>query len=129
MLALFDGDARIGDRADVLERMLELTPGREGAERALALAELRASLGDDAGRTRALELGFRADPTSEAVRERLAETYTAASRWADMAWMLELEGKTLPGAAGLDRLREAAALYLDRLERPADAARAGGLDF
>jgi tetratricopeptide (TPR) repeat protein len=137
LLALFGGDDRVEDRADVLERMLPLTHGREASERASALADLRTVLGDDAGAVRALELGFRAvttggetpphaDPVAAAVRERLASSYTTAGRWADLASMLELEGQALEGAASITRLREAAALFLDRLDRPADAARALG---
>ncbi len=124
LLALFTGADHVEDRADVLERLLKLARGREAADRALALADLRAQLGDEDGAARALELGFRADPGVAAVRERLAALYTGAERWADLASMLEVEGASLPGAAGVARLREAATLYLDRLDRPADAARA-----
>ena len=124
LLSLYGGDDRVEDRADVLERMLKLAKGREAAERALSLADLRAKLGDEDGAARALELGFRADPGVAAVRERLAALYSGAERWADLASMLEVEGQSLSGAASAARLREAAALYLDRLDLSVDAARA-----
>src|SRR5262249_43328400 len=124
LLSLYAGDDRVEDRADVLERMLRLSRGREAADRALALADLRVGLFDEDGAARALEIGFPADPRVGAVRDRLAALYTSTERWGDLAAMLEVEGAGLPGAAGAARLREAASLYLDRLDRPADAARA-----
>ncbi len=124
LLALFEGDDHVEDRADVLERLLKLARGREAADRALALADLRTRLGDEDGAARALELGFRADPGVAAVRERLAALYSGGERWAELASMLEIEGASLAGAAGVTRLREAAALFLDKLDRPEDAARA-----
>jgi len=124
LLALFTGDDHVEDRADVLERLLKLARGREAADRALALADLRSNLGDEDGAARALELGFRADPSVTAVRERLAALYSSGERWADLAAMLEMEGGSLAGVASVARLREAAAIYLDKLERPADASRA-----
>jgi tetratricopeptide (TPR) repeat protein len=127
LLALFGDDDRKEDRADVLERMLALTHGPEASERATALADLRSSLGDENGASRALELGFRANPVAGTIRDRLATIYTDGNRWADLATMLELEGTNLGGAAGISRLREAAALFLDRLDLPADAARALGM--
>jgi tetratricopeptide (TPR) repeat protein len=124
LLQLFGGDDRVEDRADVLERMLKLATGREAADRAVALADLRGKLGDEDGAARALELGFHADPSVGPVRERLAALYTGGERWTDLASMLEVEGASLQGASSAARLREAAALFLDRLDRPADAARA-----
>src|SRR5262249_45537098 len=77
LLAPYEGDDRADDRAELLERMLKLSSGREAAERALALADLRGRLGDEDGAARALEIGFRADPTVGAVRDRLAALYTS----------------------------------------------------
>jgi tetratricopeptide (TPR) repeat protein len=124
LLRLFAGDDRAEDRADILERMLEVAERAAAAPKALALADLRTSLGDDDGALRALELGFRADPLAPAIKQLLSERYATAGRTADIAWMHELEGKALTGPASVDRLREAAALYLDRLDKPTEAARA-----
>jgi tetratricopeptide (TPR) repeat protein len=127
LLALYAGDDHADDRAGVLERMIALATGRDAAERALALAELRTKLDDEDGMARALDLGFRADPSFAAIRERLAAFYAGRERWADLGAMLEFEGASLPGAAGVASLREAAKIFSERLGRPADAARALGL--
>jgi tetratricopeptide (TPR) repeat protein len=126
LLALYTSEDRPEDRADTLERLVTLEQGRAAAERALALAELRQKLDDEDGMLRALDLGFRADPGHTALRDRLAALYAGSERWAELAAMLAFEGSTLPGAAGVTRLREAAAVYLDRLDRAADAAEALG---
>ncbi|MFT3772152.1 MAG: tetratricopeptide repeat protein [Minicystis sp.] len=124
LLALYEAEDRPDDRADMMERLLALETGRAAAERALALAEIRQKQDDEDGMLRALDLGFRADPSFTALRDRLATLYTERARWAELAAMLAFEGSILPGAAGITRLREAAAVYLDQLDRPADAAEA-----
>ena len=124
LLALYTSEDRHEDRADAMERLLRLEKGRAAAERAHTLAELRSKLDDEDGALRALDLGFRADPSFAALRERLAQRYTESERWAELASMLAFEGESLPGAAGIARLREAATVYLERLDRPADAAAA-----
>lgn len=127
LLALYAAPEQAADRADILERLAGLAQGREAAERALALAAIRVELEDDEGVVRALELGFRADPSHAAIRDRLAAFYTQHERWAELADMLAFEGAALSGAASVARLREAASIWLERLDRPADAARALGL--
>jgi tetratricopeptide (TPR) repeat protein len=126
LLALYEADDRPEDRADMLERLLKLEVGRAGAERALALAELRQKLDDEEGMLRALGIGFRADPSFSALRDRLAALYAERQRWDELAAMLAFEGSLLVGAAGVARLREAAAVALERLDRPAEAAVALG---
>lgn len=122
LLALFPAEERPEDRADVLERLLALSQGDEVAPRALALADLREGMGDDEGVARALRRGLEASPDSGAIRDRLAELYRSREMWAELADMLGAEGAALSGAESVRRLREAAAVYLDKLDRPADAA-------
>ena len=124
LVALFTSEERQEDRADTLERLLRLEQGRPAAERAQALAELRTRLEDEDGALRALDLGFRADPSFTALRDRLAARYAEGARWAELGSMLAFEGGTREGAAGIARLREAAAVYLERLDQPAQAAQA-----
>lgn len=124
LLALYEAEDRKEDRAETLERLVRLSSGRAAAERALALAELRGALDDEEGMLRALDLGFRADPSHTALRDRLAALYAERERWAELASMLAFEGSLLPGPTGVARLREAAAVYLDRLDQPGDAAQA-----
>ncbi|APR77772.1 Exonuclease SbcC [Minicystis rosea] len=124
LIALYEAEDRPEDRADMMERMLALETGRAAAERALGLAEIRRRLEDEDGMLRALDLGVRADPSFTALRDRLAALYTERGRWAELASMLAFEGSVLAGEAGVARLREAAAVYLDQLDQPADAAAA-----
>jgi tetratricopeptide (TPR) repeat protein len=126
LLALYAPEEHAEARADILERMVKLDQGRAAAERALALADLRAKLDDEDGRVRALDLGFRADPSFGRLRAELAKTYEEHERWADLAGMLAFEGAAQKGPEGVLRLREAAALYEGKLERHADAAAALG---
>lgn len=122
LLALYTADERAEDRADVLERLLALSQGAEAEGRALALADLREKLGDDEGVARALRRGRELSPDSEPIRARLAELYRSREMWAELAEMLGAEGAAAAGPESIQRLREAAAVYLDKLDRPADAA-------
>ena len=124
LLALYTAEDKVDDRAEILERLLAISTGEGAPERALALASIREEAGDDEGVARALRLGFKAAPTHAEIRARLAALYTSRERWADLAEMLALEGAAAEGAASIARLREAAALYLDRVDRPAEAASA-----
>jgi lipopolysaccharide biosynthesis regulator YciM len=122
LLALYTSDAQADDRAEILERLLAISTGADASERALSLAALRETAGDDEGVARALRLGFKASPAHAEIRARLAAFYTSRERWADLAEMLAVEGAAAEGAASITRLREAAALYLDKIDRPAEAA-------
>jgi predicted Zn-dependent protease len=122
LLALYSDGEHEDDRAEILERLLATSTGDDAVERALSLAALRDKMGDDEGALRALRLGFQASPGNVAVRDRLAEFYKSRETWSELAEMLATEGKAAEGAASVARLREAAALYLDKLDRPADAA-------
>ena len=127
LLSLYAGDDHARDRADLLERKVKKLAGAPAAQEALTLADLRARLEDPDGVARALDLGFRADPTNGPIRDRLAALYQEERRFGELASMLEFEGTSQGGEVGLRRLREAAAIYLGELGRPADAARALGI--
>ncbi len=122
LLALYTSDEQAEERSEILERLLAISTGAEASERALSLASIRETSGDDEGVARALRLGFKASPTHAEIRARLAAFYTSRERWADLAEMLAVEGAAAEGAASVTRLREAAALYLDKIDRPAEAA-------
>lgn len=122
LLALYPAEERPEDRADILERLLALSQGEEAVERALALADLREKMGDDEGTARALRRGREASPDSRPIRDRLAGLYRGREMWSELAEMLAAEGEALSGPESVARLREAAAVYLDKLDRPADAA-------
>jgi thioredoxin-like negative regulator of GroEL len=124
LLALYTADDKVDERAEILERLLAISTGEGAPERALALASIREQAGDDEGVARALRLGFKAAPAHADIRARLAAFYSSRERWADLAEMLAIEGAAAEGAVSIARLREAAALYLDRVDRPAEAANA-----
>jgi thioredoxin-like negative regulator of GroEL len=124
LLALYTADDKVDDRAEILERLLAISTGDGAPERALSLASIREEAGDDEGVARALRLGFKASPGHAEIRARLHAFYTGRERWADLAEMLAVEGAASEGAVSIARLREAAALYLERVDRPAEAASA-----
>lgn len=124
LLALLVGDDDASERADVLERLLAFDSGPEASQRALALADARSALSDDAGVERALETAFRAQPENASTRARLSQWYEEHSRFAQLAGLISLEAAALTDAhAAATRLREAAAIFRDRLDDPQAAAR------
>jgi len=122
LLALFAGEDRADERAEVLEKLLALSSGAEAVERALALASTRDKLNDDEGVARALRLGLTASPGHPELRDRLADLYKSRERWDELAEMLAKEAAADTSAASLPKLREAARLYLDKLDRAPEAA-------
>ena len=122
LLALYASEERVDDRAEILERLLAISASGVAPERALALASIREAAADEEGVARALRLGFKAAPSHAEIRARLASFYSSRERWADLAEMLTIEGAAAEGPLSITRLREAAALYLDRIDRPAEAA-------
>ncbi len=111
------------ERAVAAERLLALESGADAAVLAEHLAALRESQGDDVGLERALERGFRAQPTHTALRERLEARYTTRGDWKALAALRELEAThradPVARAAGL---RDAATMHRDHLGDPAMAA-------
>ncbi len=112
LLAVLDGDDDGPERADVLERRLAAARGPEAEAMATALAKARQDLGDADGAERALELGYRAHPASEALRERLEGAYRSRGDHAKLAALcvLDATARTNPEER-VARLREAAAIW------------------
>ncbi len=63
------------ERANLLESLIPAEPKDRVGTLAVQLAELRAQLGDEAGQERAMELGFKADPSNDTLRDRLEAWY------------------------------------------------------
>jgi tetratricopeptide (TPR) repeat protein len=120
---ILKSDGESTDRADLLERLLVLTPDEEAEHLALELHALRSSEGDEAGAERALEVGFRAHPISASLRERLESAYRAQNAWDKLAelYAVDARGRTDPGAR-VARLRDAATVYRQELGDPAKAS-------
>ena len=112
------------DRADVLERLLALETGKAAETLALELAQLRADAWDEEGATRALELGFKGNPESTQIRDRLESTYREKSAWPKLA---ELAVTDARGRTDIDdkvvRLSEAAAIYQNQLKDAVNGAK------
>src|SRR5699024_7693730 len=96
----------------------------------LEVADTYASLGDEASARQALELGYRACPEHEALRDRLESFYAERQLWAALATMMvaEAERVSSEGAAGariaVARFKNAAMLYRDNLGDVEGAAQA-----
>jgi tetratricopeptide (TPR) repeat protein len=123
LLALLVGDDDVHDRGEILERLLPLEEGDAAVDAALALADIRAKLGDDDAARRALEEGFRAVPSSKALRDRLEAEYASAGEWAKVAELYETEASAMPDKRSrVARLREAAQIWREMQNDPERAA-------
>jgi tetratricopeptide (TPR) repeat protein len=116
-----DGDPT--ERADLLERRLALETGPEAERLALSLASMRRDLSDESAAERALELGFRAMPSSMDLRQQLEHAFRERGAWKKLAelWVLEAGSRTDAGER-IARLREAAGLYRDHVHDPHGAS-------
>ncbi len=128
LLRLLDGEDDANERADVTERLLAVEQGPNAETMALALWQIRVDMGDEAAAERALEVGYRAYPASEGLRERLEERYRSRSDWGKLAELRVLDaGAREDRDERLSRLLEAANLWRSELGDPRSAARAFAL--
>ncbi len=111
------------ERADLLESLLP-TESPEAVEQvALKLAGLRTELNDETGMERALELGFKLNPKSAELRDRLEQWYLDREDWLPLAELMTLDAETLPESAeALLRFQQAAQIYDDKLGDAVSAA-------
>ena len=132
LLALVKIHEQRGDRertADALTRLVDETPGADGAQLALKLAAIRAELKDDPAREKALRKALalaeeaNAPEVAAKARKELRGHYQRTSAWSDLAAILvseaDLEVDPQVKAA---HLREAAELHLQKREAPGEAA-------
>jgi len=110
-------------RAETLERLLALETGEAAAAMAVEVANVRHSMNDEEGVVRALEHGYREMPTNEKLRMRLEKALTARNDFRRLAevFVLDARGRRDKRSA-LGRFREAAKMYLEKLNDPASAA-------
>jgi tetratricopeptide (TPR) repeat protein len=122
---LEQGEGDAGEKADILERRLALETGSAAETLALSLAQTRSELGDDAAAERALELGFRAHPTSILLRERLEPGFRERGEWGKLAELCVVDaGGRADTGERIARLREAAAIRRSELNDARGAAEA-----
>ncbi len=125
LLQILDRPEDAAERADVLEKRLAAEQGPTAEAMALVLSAARAELGDEGAGERALELGFRAYPASQTLRERLEVGYRRRADWGKLAELCVLDaGARIDLDERVSRLREAAAIWSDELHDPRAAGAA-----
>jgi len=123
LLAHYGEGADPQEKAELMERLLEVSEGEEGAALANELIAQYEALDDEYGAARALDLGFRAAPTDESLRSRLEAYYRDREEWGELAAMMVHEAKHHDDVdRAVARGREAANLYRETLQNPSEAA-------
>ncbi len=123
LLSLLDADHDPRERAEITERLLAVETGEQAVKRTLSLADQWDKLGDHEGVARVLERGHKAAPESDELRGRLEQWYRDREDWAALANLLvESADRAIEPADAVRLLREAGALYTDRLSDAAKAA-------
>lgn len=125
---IYVGRSQWADAVRVLERLCALAwePGREG--HTLRLADAHFALGRRDLARSCLEDTLRAEPTcplADEMRARLIDAYRSDAVWAPLASLLFEEGRRNEDAPGkVAYLREAAAVFREKLDQPSAAAAA-----
>ncbi len=111
------------ERASLMESLVPAEDPRAAENLALELMNLRQGMDDEGGMERALELGFKANPTSETLRQQLEQWYRSREQYMPLAEMLtvDAENRSEPDVA-IARFMEAASLYDEQLGDAAMAA-------
>jgi tetratricopeptide (TPR) repeat protein len=100
------------ERANLMESLLPAAAPENVGSLAVQLAELRADLGDDAGQERAMELGYKADPSNQVLRERLEAWYRERDHWAPLVELLVIDARQRSeDDQAVARFLEAARIY------------------
>ncbi len=108
------------EEAAVLERLAGLRG--EDDELSLRVATAYGRAGQHERAREGLERALAEGRASQKVRDVLAELYRAAGAWPDLARLYAAEAELSEDlAAKLERLREAAAIYVNEIDSPAEA--------
>jgi tetratricopeptide (TPR) repeat protein len=123
LLGRLDGEETPRVRADVMERLLALSEGKEATRLAHALAELWQTVGDASAVERVLAAGFARAPGDVSLRQALEALYESSGDAGKLAALVVRDATARPDPLeAVARFREAAALYRDRLQQPLVAA-------
>jgi thioredoxin-like negative regulator of GroEL len=123
ILRLVDRDGDAFEATELMEKLLPLESGPEASALALRLAALHDESWNHELAEKAIEAGYRIFPSTE-LRDQLITRYTEASRWAELAALLERDSAsraTTPERASA--LRRAAEIQQKQLSNPVEAAR------
>jgi tetratricopeptide (TPR) repeat protein len=97
--------------------------GGDAIERLVSLARLYSELGDTAAVVRSLDRAAEVDPRSRELRARLRGEYERAGAWEPVAAMVLAEADASEEKkTKIDLYREAAGIYLKKLEDPSTGA-------
>ncbi|MEM7153241.1 MAG: tetratricopeptide repeat protein, partial [Myxococcota bacterium] len=110
------------ERAEVLERLIEVEDDEAVAERSLELAAVRRSIEDEAGALQALTRGYARSPSHPELRAQLEGAYEAQGDFGGLAKLLmdSAEGEEDLGTK-LPLMKQAATLHRDKLGDPGEA--------
>lgn len=89
LLPYLDDEDSVGERAEILERLVELEQPDAAAELALRLSDLRTSQDDEQGALDALVRGYGRNPTHPALRQRLEGAYEVRGDFEGLAQLLQ----------------------------------------
>lgn len=110
------------DGAMLMERLLAVETPERAPTLAAQLASMWEAAGDLKGVQRTLELAHKSAPHDTPIHDRLESWYRDHQQWAELADLMTLDAERLPDDAGVQRLREAAAVYSGALHQPLKAA-------
>ena len=122
VLALLGEDHAAGERAALLERLVQAERGDVAGSLALELCELYAMLDDEEGVLRALRLGYERAPHNDKLREGLEQRYRDRGDYLGLAQTLvDAANRREDAETRVALLREAAAVYREQLDDSANA--------
>ncbi|MCC6215752.1 MAG: tetratricopeptide repeat protein [Polyangiaceae bacterium] len=120
---LHQAGAEHADAARVLERLLDLSEGRDALGLAMTLADEYEKLGERESAARGLERGLRHDERDAAVRGRLRALYESMGAWAELSQLVVGDAEAAEATQKkVELLRAAAAIQTERRGDPAAAA-------
>lgn len=124
LLALLGEDIEEDERLELLELRLGTQKGAEASALARELLAHYEAEGDAETALRILDLGFRANPSDDELRERLEATYRELDRRGPMAAFLLIDAKRLLSSdreAALERAYAGFEIFRDEVGSPEDA--------
>ncbi|MFK7990434.1 MAG: hypothetical protein AB8I08_30710 [Sandaracinaceae bacterium] len=123
LLAHYGEGADVRERAELMERLLRVSEGAEVVPFANELIGIYESLDDEYAAARALDLGFKAHPADEGLRDRLESYYLDREEWSELAQMIAYDAAHREDAEeAVARSREAAQIHRETLMSPGNAA-------
>ncbi|MGE0785424.1 MAG: hypothetical protein AB7S26_07040 [Sandaracinaceae bacterium] len=116
-------EAELKEKSELMERLLAVSEGEDGSRLARELIAIYRGQDDEYGAARALDLGFRANPSDFELRDQLERSYREREDFEELASMIAHDAAHRDDpASAVARAREAAQIYREQLYTPAKAA-------